>query len=115
MNIVRLFLPDPEHLIGTAFDWGFSKGNSRKLLRQVIAVDHTELLNCIGTRAILPVRADFFTLCAYTVFQYILTHINKNLICFAHLNNHAFLSACKHRVADTFRYLLRFVASDYCN
>ena len=81
MDIVRFFLPDPEHFIRTALDRRFPQRDRRKFFGKIIAVHHAEFFDRIGTAAVLPVRAHLFSLGAYTVCQYIPAHIDKDLIC----------------------------------
>ena len=85
INIIRLLLPDPEHLIHTALDPGSSKSQCREFLRQVIAVDHSEFLNGICRCSVLPSRADFLTLCACSILYNVSAHINKYFICVTQL------------------------------
>ena len=81
MDIVGFSLSDPEHLLRTGLDRSLTKRDRREFLRQIITVDHTKLLDRVSTRSVLPVRADLLALGARSVLQYIIAHINKNLVC----------------------------------
>ena len=81
---VGLFLPDPEHLVGRQLDRCRPQRERRKLLRKVIAVDHSEVLYRMRRRAVLPVRADRHPLGAETVVEDVPAHIHEKLICLAH-------------------------------
>ena len=85
INIIRLLLPDPEHLIHTALDPGSSKSQCRKFLRQVIAVDHSKFLNGICRCSVLPSWAYLLPLCACSILYNVSAHINKYFICVTQL------------------------------
>ena len=85
INIIRLLLPDPEHLIHTALDPGSSKSQCRKFLRQVIAVDHSKFLNGICRCSVLPSWTNLLTLCACSILYNVSAHINKYFICVTQL------------------------------
>ena len=84
MNIIRLPLPNPKHLFCTSLNRGLTQRNGRELLRQIITIDDTKLLNRIGTCPIFPMWTYLLSFCAGAILQNILTHIYKNLICQAH-------------------------------
>ena len=57
MDVVALFLPDPEQFIYRAFEILAPQGQHREFLPQVIAVDHPEAFDRVGRRSVLPMRA----------------------------------------------------------
>ena len=58
MDVVGLFLPDPQQLVHSCFPVGPAEGQDGKLLLQIVAVDDAEFFDGVGGRAVLPVRAD---------------------------------------------------------
>ena len=85
INIVRLLLPDPEHLVCTALDGRSPKRQRRKLFGQIITIYHTKLFDRISTGSILPFRPYLFSFRTGSVFNNIFTHIDKNMICVTHM------------------------------
>ncbi len=90
MHIVRLLLPDPQHLIRSALKRRPAQRHNRKLLRKVIPVHHPEFLDRISFRPVRPMRPDLLSLRTRSVLQNILTHPNKNMIRCAHLPSFPF-------------------------
>ena len=86
MDIVRLLLPDPEHLIRTALNRSSSKCQRRKFLRQIITVHHSKLLNRISTGAIFPHRTHLFTFRTGAVVNNVTAHIYKHSISITHVS-----------------------------
>ena len=80
MYIIGFFLPDPQYLIYSRLNICLSKCNCRKFLWQIIAVYDAKLFDRVSTCSILPLRADFFSLCTISVFYDWSTHFYKNII-----------------------------------
>ena len=84
VDVVGLFLPDPEKLIHRALEVGAAKRENGELPLQIIAVDKTELLDGMGGCAVGPVGADGKVIVAHTVLQNIKAVGAKDLISVTH-------------------------------
>ena len=58
MDVVRLFLPDPQQLVDRALPVGAAERQNRELLRQIVAVDDAEFFDSVRACPVLPVRPD---------------------------------------------------------
>ena len=58
MNVVGLFLPDPQEFIHCRLPVGSPKCQNGEFLLELIAVDDAELLDCVGRGAVLPAGTD---------------------------------------------------------
>ena len=81
VHVVALFLPNPKNLVDCGFESGAAKGDDRKLFREVVSVDDTELLYGVRRRSVKPFGAHFEVFVADSVVEYIAAGFDKNLIC----------------------------------
>ena len=58
VNVIALFLPDPENFVERVLKIRLSYRNYRKLVAKVVAVDDTKLLYRVRWSSVLPMRAD---------------------------------------------------------
>ena len=84
MDVVGLLLVDPEHLVHGTPEGRAAQRESGKLLSQVIAVAYAKLLDGVGGRAVLPVRADPLTLGRRAALDDVRAHPDKDVIGSAH-------------------------------
>ncbi len=83
--IVRLLLPDPEHLAVQLLMAVLSKRQRRNLFGQIITIYHTKLFDRISTGSILPFWPYLFSFRTGSVSIIIFTLIDKNMICVTHM------------------------------
>ena len=62
VDVVRLLLVDPEHLVHSGLQSRAPQRERGELLAQVVAVGDAEALDGVGRRAVLPVRANLLAL-----------------------------------------------------
>ena len=84
MDVVGLFLPDPQQLVHSCFPVGPAEGQNRKLLLQIVAVDDAEFFDGVGGRAVLPVGTDVLIGVPDAVVKDLLNVLHKDLIGVAH-------------------------------
>ena len=84
VNIVRLLLVDPQHLVHRALKRRAAKRQRGKLLAQIVAGGNAKVLDGKGGSPVLPVRTDLLALGSGSMVQNALAHVNKQLVRFAH-------------------------------
>ena len=87
VNVVGLLLVNPQNLVHGALESGTAKRQRRKLLTQIVAIADAKLLDCVCGSTVFPGRANFLALGGGAVFNNVGAHINKNAICFAHIQS----------------------------
>ena len=84
VDVVGLFLPDPQQLVDAGFEIGAAQRQNGELLPQVIAVDDAELFHRVGGGAVLPAGTDILVGVPHAVGQNINAILTENLISAAH-------------------------------
>ena len=74
-------------LVHSALERSATKRQRWKLLAQIIAITDAKLLDCVCGGTIFPGRTDLLALGGGAVFNNVGAHINKNAICFAHIQS----------------------------
>ena len=85
MDIVALFLPDPEDLVDGRFQIGTADREDGELFPQVIAGHLPELFDRMGGRAVFPAGAHFAVCIPRPVFEDVPAISDEDLVCAAHL------------------------------
>ena len=84
MDVVGLFLPDPQQLVHSCFPVGPAEGQDGELLLQIVAVDDAEFFDGVGGRAVLPVGTDVLIGVPDAVVKDLPNVLHKDLIGVAH-------------------------------
>ncbi len=84
VNIVGFFLVNPQDFVHSTFKCGPAKGECGEFFAQVVAVADAKLFDGVGACAVGPMRANFFVFGGCTVLEDVLTHVDKDGVCFAH-------------------------------
>ena len=84
VDVVGLFLPDPEELVHRAFEVCAAQGEDGKLLLQIVAVDEAKFFDRVGGGAVLPVGTDGEVVVAHAVLENVEAVGAKDLIGVAH-------------------------------
>ena len=87
VHVIGLLLINPQNFVHGALERSAAKRQRRKLLTQIIAIADAKLLDCVCRGTIFPGRTDLLALGGGAVFNNVGTHINKNAICFAHIQS----------------------------
>ena len=84
MDVVGLFLPDPQQLVHSCFPVGPAEGQDGEFLLQIVPVDDAKFFDGVGGRAVLPVGTDVLVGVPNAVVQDLLNVLHKDLIGVAH-------------------------------
>ena len=84
VDVVGLFLPNPENLVGGELDGGAAQGESGELLLEIVAGANTELFDGVGRAAVLPFWAHFFAPGVRAILENVAAHLYELLISFTH-------------------------------
>ena len=84
VDVVRLLLIDPEDLVHSGLKCRAAKRECRKLLTQVVARRHAEVLDGVGGRSVLPMGTDLLTFCGGAVVEDVAAHLHKLDVGLAH-------------------------------
>ena len=92
MDVVALFLPDPEDLVDRRFQIRSSDGQNGKLLPQIITGDLSEFFDRVRGRAVLPAGPDLAVSVPGAVFEDVPAICNEDFVCSAHFISPVFVS-----------------------
>ena len=84
VDVVGLFLPDPEELVHRAFEIRTAQREDGKLLLEIVAVDKAKFFDRVGGGAVLPVGTDGEVVVAHAVLENVEAVGAEDLIGVAH-------------------------------
>ena len=90
VDIVALFLPNPQNFVYCGFESGASKRDNGEFFGKVVSVDDTKLFYGVRRRSVEPFGADVETFVAYAFVKNLSASIDKYFIS----NAHSFCAFC---------------------
>jgi len=84
VDIVRLLLPNPQQLVHSRLDELLADCEDGKFLLQIITVDHTKQLDCMGGASVFPTRTHLLVGIPDTLSQNVFAILNEYGISVAH-------------------------------
>ncbi|MPM38291.1 hypothetical protein SDC9_84920 [bioreactor metagenome] len=84
MNVIGLFLPNPQQLVDCGFPIGAPQGQNREFGGKVIPVYKSEFFDGVGGNSVLPAGADLLVPVPHAGIQNIPAVLNKQLVRAAH-------------------------------
>ena len=84
MDVVGMFLPDPQKFVHSALEVLPPECHDGKLLGEIVPVHNAEALESMGRCAVFPVRTDFLAGIRIPVVEDIGHIFNEEFICVTH-------------------------------